>query len=44
MSPRRVLEEHTSRDLNEWMAYFQLEDVEGKRDQTTARLEGEVKQ
>lgn len=31
MSPRRVLAEHTSRELTEWQAYFRVAEMERQK-------------
>lgn len=35
MSPRRVLEEHSSRELSEWQGYFMAEDMRTKMREST---------
>ena len=42
MSPRRVLAEHTSFELQEWQAFFKLEEIDHQQATAKAELEREV--
>ena len=42
MSPGEVLDRHTSLELTEWAAYFQLEKIDQDKTQQTARVKAQV--
>lgn len=42
MSPGEVLAKHSSRQLNEWAAYFKLEEIDQRQAQDKAKLQAQV--
>lgn len=42
MAPSEVLAKHTSRELQEWQAYFQVQRAEAELAQATAEQERQV--
>ena len=42
MSPDEVLAKHTSRQLNEWAAFFKLEEIDHNQKMEKAKLQQQV--
>ena len=42
MSPSQVEASHTSYELQEWQAYFKLEEVEREQKKTTAKIRADL--